>query len=93
MSSIVGKVIHCKGTTFVSLHFLYIICYGMGARQTITDQGSGDGTSKKKMEVRLKILYAFLRYTDIYFWEAKEQNSVFPRILGHEASVYVISID
>ncbi|XP_070042290.1 alcohol dehydrogenase 1-like isoform X2 [Nicotiana tomentosiformis] len=61
----------------------------MGARQTITDQGSGDGTSKKKMEVRLKILYAFLRYTDIYFWEAKEQNSVFPRILGHEASVYL----
>nr|XP_009782569.1 PREDICTED: alcohol dehydrogenase 3-like [Nicotiana sylvestris] len=31
-----------------------------------------DMAPPKKMEVRLKILYAFLCYTNIYFWEAKD---------------------
>nr|GFC16997.1 alcohol dehydrogenase 2 [Tanacetum cinerariifolium] len=37
------------------------------------------------MEVRVKILVTALCHTDVYFWEAKGQNPVFPRILGHEA--------
>uniref|UniRef100_A0A251UTH6 alcohol dehydrogenase n=1 Tax=Helianthus annuus TaxID=4232 RepID=A0A251UTH6_HELAN len=39
----------------------------------------------QKMEVRIKILFTSLCHTDVYFWEAKGQNPVFPRILGHEA--------
>ncbi|KAI3767197.1 hypothetical protein L2E82_17285 [Cichorium intybus] len=40
------------------------------------------------MEVRIKILFTSLCHTDVYFWEAKGQNPVFPRILGHEAGGY-----
>ncbi|KAI7726412.1 hypothetical protein M8C21_027350, partial [Ambrosia artemisiifolia] len=39
----------------------------------------------QKHEVRIKILFTSLCHTDVYFWEAKGQNPVFPRILGHEA--------
>ncbi|KAM0005927.1 Alcohol dehydrogenase 2 [Helianthus debilis subsp. tardiflorus] len=39
----------------------------------------------QKMEVRINILFTSLCHTDVYFWEAKGQNPVFPRILGHEA--------
>ncbi|KAJ0568729.1 putative alcohol dehydrogenase [Helianthus annuus] len=39
----------------------------------------------QKMEVRIKILFTSLYHTDVYIWEAKGQNHVFPRILGHEA--------
>ncbi|XP_047321770.1 alcohol dehydrogenase 2 [Impatiens glandulifera] len=46
----------------------------------------------QKMEVRVKILYASLCHTDVYFWEAKGQNPVFPRILGHEAAGIVESV-
>ncbi|KAK4781008.1 hypothetical protein SAY87_017114 [Trapa incisa] len=44
------------------------------------------------MEVRLKILYTSLCHTDVYFWEAKGQTPVFPRIFGHEASGIVESV-
>ncbi|KAM0025211.1 putative UDP-glucose 6-dehydrogenase [Helianthus debilis subsp. tardiflorus] len=43
----------------------------------------------QKMEVRINILFTSLCHTDVYFWEAKGQNPVFPRILGHEARGYV----
>ncbi|THG01995.1 hypothetical protein TEA_002561 [Camellia sinensis var. sinensis] len=46
----------------------------------------------QKMEVRVKILYTSLCHTDVYFWEAKGQNPVFPRILGHEAGGIVESV-
>ncbi|KAL5082003.1 hypothetical protein RYX36_010424, partial [Vicia faba] len=36
-------------------------------------------------EVRLKILFTSLCHTDVYFWEAKGQTPLFPRIFGHEA--------
>ncbi|KAI8014909.1 Alcohol dehydrogenase 1 [Camellia lanceoleosa] len=42
----------------------------------------------QKMEVRLQILYTSLCHTDVYFWEAKGQTPLFPRILGHEAGGY-----
>ncbi|XP_016490326.1 alcohol dehydrogenase 1-like [Nicotiana tabacum] len=79
MSSIVGQVIHCKAA----------MAWEPGKPLLIKEVEMAP--PKKKMEVRLKIFSAFLRYTDIYFWEEKEQNSVFPRILGHEASVIVES--
>ncbi|VAI31858.1 unnamed protein product [Triticum turgidum subsp. durum] len=44
------------------------------------------------MEVRVKILYTALCHTDVYFWEAKHQTPVFPRILGHEAGGIVESV-
>lgn len=44
------------------------------------------------MEVRVKILYTSLCHSDVYFWEAKDQSSVFPRILGHEAGGIVESV-
>nr|ACS49647.1 alcohol dehydrogenase family-4 [Oryza coarctata] len=44
------------------------------------------------MEVRLKILYTALCHTDVYFWEAKGQTPVFPRIFGHEAGGVVESV-
>ncbi|KAH6759141.1 alcohol dehydrogenase 1 [Perilla frutescens var. frutescens] len=46
----------------------------------------------QKMEVRIKILYTSLCRTDVYFWEAKAQDSVCPRILGHEAAGIVESV-
>ncbi|XP_042471976.1 alcohol dehydrogenase 1-like [Zingiber officinale] len=38
------------------------------------------------MEVRIKILFTSLCHTDVYFWEAKGQKPMFPRIFGHEAA-------
>nr|XP_018630101.1 alcohol dehydrogenase 1-like [Nicotiana tomentosiformis] len=76
MSSIVGKVIHCKAA----------MAWEPGKSLLIKEV---EMAPPKKMEVRLKILYAFLYYADIYFWEAKEQNSVFICIRGHEASMIV----
>ncbi|XP_031120917.1 alcohol dehydrogenase 1-like isoform X2 [Ipomoea triloba] len=46
----------------------------------------------QKMEVRLKILYTSLCHTDVYFWEAKGQTPLFPRIFGHEAGGIVESV-
>ncbi|CAN6458552.1 unnamed protein product [Victoria cruziana] len=44
------------------------------------------------MEARIKILYTSLCHTDVYFWEAKGQTPVFPRIFGHEAGGIVESV-
>ncbi|XP_028088572.1 alcohol dehydrogenase-like [Camellia sinensis] len=46
----------------------------------------------QKMEARVKILFSSLCHTDVYFWEAKGQNPIFPRILGHEAGGIVESV-
>ncbi|KAL8215636.1 hypothetical protein R6Q57_022473 [Mikania cordata] len=46
----------------------------------------------QKTEVRVKIHFTSLCHTDVYFWEAKGQNPVFPRILGHEAGGVVESV-
>ncbi|XP_050878693.1 alcohol dehydrogenase 1-like isoform X1 [Lathyrus oleraceus] len=43
-------------------------------------------------EVRLKILFTSLCHTDVYFWEAKGQTPLFPRIFGHEAGGIVESV-
>ncbi|KAJ4957186.1 hypothetical protein NE237_013969 [Protea cynaroides] len=44
------------------------------------------------MEARIKIKYTSLCHTDLYFWEAKGQTPLFPRIFGHEAAGIVESI-
>nr|ABL74264.1 alcohol dehydrogenase ADH1 [Triticum urartu] len=44
------------------------------------------------MEVRVKILFTSLCHTDVYFWEAKGQTPMFPRIFGHEAGGIVESV-
>ncbi|TYG78800.1 hypothetical protein ES288_D02G089600v1 [Gossypium darwinii] len=46
----------------------------------------------QKDEVRIKILFTSLCHTDVYFWDAKGQNPLFPRILGHEAGGIVESV-
>ncbi|KAL6271256.1 hypothetical protein ACE6H2_028167 [Prunus campanulata] len=43
-------------------------------------------------EVRVKIKYTSLCHTDFYFWEAKGQTPLFPRIFGHEAAGVVESV-
>ena len=44
------------------------------------------------IEVPVKILYTALCHTAVYFWEAKGQTPVFPRIFGHEAGGYASSL-
>ncbi|XP_015892265.3 alcohol dehydrogenase [Ziziphus jujuba] len=44
------------------------------------------------MEVRIKVKYTSLCHTDLYFWEAKGQTPLFPRIFGHEAAGIVESV-
>ncbi|KAI8535711.1 hypothetical protein RHMOL_Rhmol10G0194700 [Rhododendron molle] len=44
------------------------------------------------MEVRVKVLFTSLCHTDVYFWEAKRQTPLFPRIFGHEAGGIVESV-
>uniref|UniRef100_A0A8R7Q369 alcohol dehydrogenase n=1 Tax=Triticum urartu TaxID=4572 RepID=A0A8R7Q369_TRIUA len=44
------------------------------------------------MEVRVKILFTSLCHTDVYFWEAKGQTPMFPRIFGHEAGGYASQV-
>lgn len=46
----------------------------------------------QKFEVRVKILFTSLCHTDVYFWEAKGQTPLFPRIFGHEAGGIVESV-
>ncbi|CAN4097561.1 unnamed protein product [Withania somnifera] len=78
MSSTVGQVIHCKAA----------VAWEPGKPLVIEEV---EVAPPQKMEVRLKVLYTSLWHTDVYFWEAKGQNPVFPRILGHEGAVMIQS--
>uniref|UniRef100_A0A6N2L8V8 alcohol dehydrogenase n=1 Tax=Salix viminalis TaxID=40686 RepID=A0A6N2L8V8_SALVM len=51
-----------------------------------------DVAPPQAMEVRVKILFTSLCHTDVYFWEAKGQTPLFPRIFGHEAGGIVESV-
>ncbi|CAA6655428.1 unnamed protein product [Spirodela intermedia] len=44
------------------------------------------------MEVRIKVKYTSPCHTDVYFWEARGQTPLFPRIFGHEAAGIVESV-
>ncbi|MFS7962062.1 putative alcohol dehydrogenase [Helianthus anomalus] len=79
MSTTTGQVIRCKAA----------VAWEAGKPLVIEEV---EVAPPQKMEVRIKILFTSLCHTDVYFWEAKGQNPVFPRILGHEAGGVVESV-
>ncbi|RAL48168.1 hypothetical protein DM860_005592 [Cuscuta australis] len=74
-----GQVIRCKAA----------VSWEAGKPLVIEEV---DVAPPQKMEVRMKILYTSLCHTDVYFWEAKGQTPLFPRIFGHEAGGIVESV-
>ncbi|KAL8117729.1 hypothetical protein AgCh_015562 [Apium graveolens] len=52
-----------------------------------------DVAPPKKMEVRIRIHFTSLCHSDVYFWEAKGHQPLFPRILGHEAGGVIESVE
>ncbi|GAB2272560.1 hypothetical protein Dimus_007381 [Dionaea muscipula] len=79
MSSTAGQVIRCRAA----------VAWEAGKPLVIEQV---DVAPPQKMEVRVKILFTSLCHTDVYFWEAKGQTPVFPRIFGHEAAGIVESV-
>ncbi|CAI9754403.1 unnamed protein product [Fraxinus pennsylvanica] len=79
LSSTAGQVIRCKAA----------VSWEAGKPLVIEEV---DVAPPQKMEVRLKILFTSLCHTDVYFWEAKEQTPLFPRIFGHETGGIVESV-
>ncbi|KAL7594429.1 hypothetical protein Lser_V15G30762 [Lactuca serriola] len=79
MSSTTNEVIRCKAA----------VAWEAGKPLVIEEV---EVAPPQKMEVRIKILFTSLCHTDVYFWEAKGQNPLFPRIFGHEAGGVVESV-
>ncbi|KAL6984365.1 alcohol dehydrogenase [Sarracenia purpurea var. burkii] len=79
MSSTAGQIIRCRAA----------VSWEAGKPLVIEEV---EVAPPQKDEVRLKILFTSLCHTDVYFWEAKGQNPVFPRIFGHEAGGIVESV-
>nr|P05336.1 RecName: Full=Alcohol dehydrogenase 1 [Hordeum vulgare]CAA30600.1 unnamed protein product [Hordeum vulgare subsp. vulgare]prf//1410317A alcohol dehydrogenase 1 [Hordeum vulgare subsp. vulgare] len=74
-----GKVIKCKAA----------VAWEAGKPLTMEEV---EVAPPQAMEVRVKILFTSLCHTDVYFWEAKGQIPMFPRIFGHEAGGIVESV-
>ncbi|KAG6775276.1 hypothetical protein POTOM_018720 [Populus tomentosa] len=79
MASTAGQVIRCKAA----------VAWEAGKPLVIEEV---EVAPPQAMEVRLKILFTSLCHTDVYFWEAKGQTPLFPRIFGHEAGAIVESV-
>ncbi|KAF9599674.1 hypothetical protein IFM89_001620 [Coptis chinensis] len=79
MPSTAGQVIRCRAA----------VAWEAGKPLVIEEV---EVAPPQAMEVRLKILYTSLCHTDVYFWEAKGQTPMFPRIFGHEAGGIVESV-
>ncbi|KAK6938318.1 Alcohol dehydrogenase, N-terminal [Dillenia turbinata] len=79
MSSTAGKVIRCRAA----------VAWEAGKPLVIEEV---EVAPPQAMEVRIKIAFTSLCHTDVYFWEAKGQTPVFPRIFGHEAGGIVESV-
>ncbi|RVW85325.1 Alcohol dehydrogenase 1 [Vitis vinifera] len=79
MSGTAGQVIRCKAA----------VAWEAGKPLVIEEV---EVAPPQAMEVRLKILFTSLCHTDVYFWEAKGQTPLFPRIFGHEAGGIVESV-
>ncbi|XP_031477307.1 alcohol dehydrogenase 2-like [Nymphaea colorata] len=79
MASTAGKVIRCRAA----------VAWEAGKPLVIEEV---EVAPPQAMEVRIKILYTALCHTDVYFWEAKGQTPIFPRILGHEAGGVIESV-
>nr|POE70014.1 alcohol dehydrogenase 1 [Quercus suber] len=78
-STTAGQVIRCKAA----------VAWEAGKPLVIEEV---EVAPPQAMEVRLKILFTSLCHTDVYFWEAKGQTPLFPRIFGHEAGGIVESV-
>ncbi|XP_008465550.2 alcohol dehydrogenase-like [Cucumis melo] len=79
MSSTKGQVIKCKAA----------VAWEAGKPLVIEEV---EVAPPQANEVRVKILFTALCHTDVYFWEAKGQTPLFPRIFGHEAGGVVESV-
>ncbi|KAJ6682775.1 ALCOHOL DEHYDROGENASE 1 [Salix koriyanagi] len=79
MSSTAGQVIRCKAA----------VAWEAGKPLVMEEV---EVAPPQAMEVRVKILFTALCHTDVYFWEAKGQTPLFPRIFGHEAGGIVESV-
>ncbi|XP_030926170.1 alcohol dehydrogenase class-P-like [Quercus lobata] len=79
MSSTAGQVIKCKAA----------VAWEAGKPLVIEEV---EVAPPQENEVRLKILFTALCHSDVYFWEAKGQKPLFPRIFGHEAGGIVESV-
>ncbi|XP_038900032.1 alcohol dehydrogenase 1-like [Benincasa hispida] len=79
MSSTAGQVIKCKAA----------VAWEAGKPLVIEEV---EVAPPQANEVRVKILFTALCHTDVYFWEAKGQTPLFPRIFGHEAGGVVESV-
>nr|AFK45892.1 unknown [Lotus japonicus] len=79
MCSTAGKVIKCRAAVAWEAGKPLVI-------ETI------EVAPPQRGEVRLKILFNSLCRTDVYWWDAKGQTPLFPRILGHEAAGIVESV-
>ncbi|XP_058188923.1 alcohol dehydrogenase 3-like isoform X2 [Rhododendron vialii] len=79
MACTVGQVIRCKAA----------VAWEAGKPLVIEDV---EVAPPQEMEVRMKILFTSLCHTDVFFWDAKGQNPLFPRIFGHEAGGIVESV-
>ncbi|KAF2284491.1 hypothetical protein GH714_025736 [Hevea brasiliensis] len=79
MSSTAGLVIPCKAA----------VAWEAGKPLVIEQV---EVAPPQALEVRIKIKYTSLCHTDLYFWEAKGQTPLFPRIFGHEAAGIVESV-
>ncbi|RZC44254.1 hypothetical protein C5167_037191 [Papaver somniferum] len=78
MANTTGQVIKCKAA----------VAWEAGKPLVIEEV---EVAPPQDMEVRIKILFTSLCHTDVYFWEAKGQTPVFPRIFGHEAGGFSIN--
>ncbi|XP_050878679.1 alcohol dehydrogenase 1-like isoform X1 [Lathyrus oleraceus] len=79
MSNTVGQIIKCRAA----------VAWEAGKPLVIEEV---EVAPPQAGEVRLKILFTSLCHTDVYFWEAKGQTPLFPRIFGHEAGGIVESV-
>ncbi|XP_030951584.1 alcohol dehydrogenase-like [Quercus lobata] len=79
MSSTAGQVIKCKAA----------VAWEAGKPLVIEEV---EVAPPQANEVRMRILFTALCHTDVYFWEAKGQTPLFPRIFGHEAGGIVESV-
>ncbi|KAM1537464.1 hypothetical protein PS1_002391 [Malus domestica] len=79
MSNTAGQVIRCRAA----------VAWEAGKPLVIEEV---EVAPPQANEVRIKILFTSLCHTDVYFWEAKGQNPLFPRIYGHEAGGIVESV-
>ncbi|KAK4489239.1 hypothetical protein RD792_005036 [Penstemon davidsonii] len=76
----IGKVITCKAA----------VAYGPG-EPLVVEEIRVD--PPQKMEVRVRILFTSICHTDLSYWQGEnEEQRMYPRILGHEASGVVESV-